>query len=173
MLEWSGMLRFGAGSILASALLTVLVFSSVRTFQVKAVRDGRKKPFLALRLDYNLGPNGFQAYMIPRSLDAYRSVIGHSGRVSELTFEGVDDAVREIPEEADVELMHRWVDTRALEWDFGTTRIECNGRRYAPDRSGARFFTTLTAIALSPLLLWSAIALAILSIGRRKEKTPP
>ena len=138
MLEWSGMLRFGAGSILASALLTVLVFSSVRTFQVKAVRDGRKKPFLALRLDYNLGPNGFQAY-----------------------------------KEADVELMHRWVDTRALEWDFGTTRIECNGRRYAPDRSGARFFTTLTAIALSPLLLWSAIALAILSIGRRKEKTPP
>jgi len=88
--------------------------------------------------------------------------------VSQLLFDEVAGDVGEIPENADVFLTHRFLDSRGTGWKFGSTFVDFNGRARVVERSTGRFFAILMLIAAAPVLPWGAAALASLCFHPRR-----
>jgi hypothetical protein len=178
-LEWRGdfriecleMLRItGLIALLVSCALAVLLFSRVKTLRLSGVAWNFGYPPLHVRLDTGPGSVALLSWKTPQSFpggvgsdDAHR-VVG-------LTFDDVDEAIRGIPHEARVAVIHRGVYFQWLRWAFGGTVIECGDRTYSCERSPAVFLWSLGLISAAPALCWLTFALVTAILHHPRKVT--
>jgi len=78
-----------------------------------------------------------------------------------------------VPDDAHVQVTHRWVAFRRARWTFGSTELEHEGRVTVVERSRGRFFGTLGLVAAAPVAIWGLAALALLTSFRIRRNPPP
>jgi hypothetical protein len=152
MLRIGGLIAF-----LASAVLSVVLFSRVYALKFSAEAWNSGSPPMHLRLDTGPKTPVLLSWKTPYSLSL--SVASDDrNRVVDLTVDEEYEAVRAIPDDAKVVVMHRGVEWRSMRWGLGSTVIESEGGTYVLDRSPGRFFWSLGLISAVPVLCWGAAA---------------